>query len=65
MAIDIKLGKGTGVIKNGTIVVAAGPFKFEVLDTYVDNDPVISLIESKYDARFDFNYQGSYPPAGT
>jgi hypothetical protein len=65
MAIDIKLGRNTGSIKNGTIVVACGPYKFQTLDNHVSNNPPIAAIESKYDVRFDFNYLGSYPPSGT
>jgi hypothetical protein len=54
MANDIQLAVSGVVIKNGTSVVSCSRTgEYSVLDTYVNNKPTISEIESKYDARFD------------
>lgn len=58
MAIDIVLAKSGLPIKNGTMVVTCNVTGLPssgtiVYNQYVDNKPIISAIESKYDSRFD------------
>lgn len=42
-------------IKNGTILVGNGLISptFQTIDTYVDNNPNIGILSTKYDDRFN------------
>jgi hypothetical protein len=54
MAIDIELIDTNNPIKNGTIVTTCSfAGNFNTMNTYVNNKPVITDIESKYDELFD------------
>lgn len=54
MANDIQVAISGSAIKNGTAVVTCSTAgEYSVLNTYVNNKPVISDIESKYDTRLD------------
>ena len=59
---DVGLAKNTGDIKNGEVIVATSPYKFQVEAPPGTGLP-IAAIQNKYLARFDDNYEGSYPPA--
>lgn len=52
---NIQEAISANLIKNGSIVVATGRVgtTFLTIDTHVLNDPDISIIATKYDARFD------------
>ena len=52
---SIVVAIGANPIKNGTILVKAArvPPITLTIDTYVSNDPDITTIGSKYDAKFD------------
>jgi len=54
MAIDIVLANTNNPIKNGTTVTTCSfAGNFNTMNTYVNNKPVITDIESKYDELFD------------
>ncbi|NBT07542.1 MAG: hypothetical protein EBS98_01950 [Chitinophagia bacterium] len=54
MANDINKVISANPIKNGTVLVSCTRTgEYSTLDTNVKNTPVITDIESKYDARFD------------
>jgi hypothetical protein len=54
MANDINKAINANEIKNGTIIAACNKLgNTQKINTYVDNSPTISDIQSKYDARFD------------
>lgn len=54
MAIDIELANNNNPIKNGTTVTTCSfSGNFSTMNTYVNNKPVITDIESKYDELFD------------
>jgi len=51
---DIAKANSGANIKNGTVVVSCTKTgEYETLNTYVNNKPILSDIESKYAARFD------------
>lgn len=54
MANDIIKSINTNNIKNGTLLVSCTKTgEYSTVDTYVNNNPTISSIESKYNDRFD------------
>ena len=54
MAIDIELANTNNPIKNGTTVTTCSfSGNFNTMNTYANNKPVITDIESKYDELFD------------
>lgn len=55
MANDISLCSSGNPIKNGTFLVVASPKtgKYSLNNSYVNNTPIITDIQAKYDARFD------------
>lgn len=54
MANDIQAAVSGVAIKNGTAILSCTPVgEYAVLNTYVNNNPTLSDIESKYDGRFD------------
>ena len=54
MAIDIELANNNNPIKNGTIVTTCSfAGNFNTINTYANNKPMITDIESKYDELFD------------
>jgi hypothetical protein len=54
MAIDIELINTNNPIKNGTTVTTCSfAGRYNTINTYVNNTPVIADIESKYDELFD------------
>lgn len=54
MAIDIELANTNNPIKNGTTVTTCSfAGNFNTVNTYVNNKPIITDIESKYDEKFD------------
>lgn len=64
MANDIQAAVSGVVVKNGTTIVSCTKTgEYSTLDTYVNNVPTISDIESKYDNRFDDQryYSGDDP----
>jgi hypothetical protein len=51
---DIAKANTSADIKNGTLVVSCTRTgNYDVLNTYVNNKPILADIESKYAARFD------------
>jgi len=53
MPNDIQLAVSGTPIKNGTILVCLTTGKYSVINTYVNNKPILSDIDDKYDSRFD------------
>jgi|688.fasta_scaffold332109_2 hypothetical protein len=54
MATDIQAAVSGNPVKNGTLIdTCTFTGQYSTLDTYVNNNPTISDIESKYDGRFD------------
>jgi hypothetical protein len=54
MANDITLSKSDQPIKNGTTIVSTTPTgEHSLLNTYAQNTPIISEIQSKYTDKFD------------
>ena len=54
MANDIQLANTGLLIKNGTSVVTCSRTgEYSTINTYVNNNPTITDIQAKYDARFD------------
>lgn len=54
MANDISKIISANPIKNGTLIVSTTfTGKYSSINTYVQNTPIISDIENKYDNKFD------------
>jgi len=54
MANDIIKSKSGEAIKNGTIVTTCSfTGNYKTINSYVNNSPVITDIQSKYDEKFD------------
>ncbi len=54
MATDIQAAISGIPVKNGTILVSCTfTGEYSTINTYVNNQPTIADIESKYDSRFD------------
>jgi hypothetical protein len=64
MANDIQKSISANNIKNGTAIVSClASGQISTLNTYVNNKPTITDIQSKFDARFDDpSYYHGYNP---